>query len=49
MEHAYQNRAERTIPTRVGRTVEIDHVRCLLADHPHAGGENVSVEETLLS
>ena len=30
----------RTIPTRVGRTVDIDREWFTTADHPHAGGEN---------
>ena len=32
--------AARTIPTRVGRTVFTVGLFSLLADHPHAGGEN---------
>ena len=32
--------APRTIPTRVGRTNEIQSLESLSADHPHAGGEN---------
>ncbi len=32
----------RTIPTRVGRTTEAKIRHALQADHPHAGGENVS-------
>ena len=38
----------RTIPTRVGRTKR--HLVCQTraADHPHAGGENVSLSITLL-
>ncbi len=34
--------AERTIPTRVGRTWRFSHFSKNAPDHPHAGGENVA-------
>ena len=35
-----RSRAVRTIPTRVGRTIEEARAILPVADHPHAGGEN---------
>ena len=38
---ARSRRAYRTIPTRVGRTAASPDTPAPIADHPHAGGENV--------
>ncbi len=34
----------RTIPTRVGRTPRREPARCMVPDHPHAGGENAETQ-----
>ena len=38
--HHLKRQPPRTIPTRVGRTIQAQRLRNDITDHPHAGGEN---------